>query len=587
MHKRDSSANQQSEVSLPLVIAVTGHRDLVAEEIPAIEDRVKKLFIELGQRYPANRLVVMSPLAEGSDCLVGKIAVEMEIELVVPLPKPVDKYLQGFRSEEAVEKFRSIYSKADTVFELPQNCPPTPDHVDPGVWESDYPYATLGAYLSAHCHILLAIWDGKPSDHLGGTAQVVKFHHDDAMPGIVSKSTTSQQMLVDDESDLVFHIVCSRSRENSEPHPDLKPLDWFWFTKDETNPRSKELPLQHELIFRRSTEFSEDAIALSQKIEEEAYSLIDDYDDAALPVGIRNIDRMFGIADTLAIHYQRKSILTLRITHVLAFLMGLMFILYSDLESSRSYLILFLGIFGLAWVVHALSSKGNWNRRYLDYRTLAEGLRVQFYWAAAGVNAESKWKFPHDNYLQSQDPEFGWIRNVMRVAGFRCDAECVQNPQNLEFVLQQWVGGETGGQLNYFRIKARDRHNKSRLTGNLGRLSLIASVLIVFLFVLLGPMLPESIADILTVIMGSTLLLFGVREGYAYATAEKELMKQYEYMLGIYSSAQRRLDEASDDEEKRQILLALGRSALSEHSDWILMHRERTLDEGEIWRLGS
>ncbi len=64
-------------------------------------------------------------------------------------------------------------------------------------------------------------------------------------------------------------------------------------------------------------------------------------------------------------------------------------------------------------------------------------------------------------------------------------------------------------------------------------------------------------------------------------------MKQYEYMLGIFSSAQRRLDDARDDEEKRQILLALGRSALSEHSDWILMHRERTLDEGEIWRLGS
>ena len=58
-------------------------------------------------------------------------------------------------------------------------------------------------------------------------------------------------------------------------------------------------------------------------------------------------------------------------------------------------------------------------------------------------------------------------------------------------------------------------------------------------------------------------------------------------MLSIYSNAQRRLAEAGDDAEKRQILLALGQSALNEHADWLLMHRERSLDEGEIWRMGS
>ena len=32
-----------------------------------------------------------------------------------------------------------------------------------------------------------------------------------------------------------------------------------------------------------------------------------------------------------------------------------------------------------------LRSRGDWQRRYLDYRVLAEALRVQFYWAIAGV----------------------------------------------------------------------------------------------------------------------------------------------------------------------------------------------------------
>ena len=83
------------------------------------------------------------------------------------------------------------------------------------------------------------------------------------------------------------------------------------------------------------------------------------------------------------------------------------------------------------------------------------------------------------------------------------------------------------------------------------------------------------------------LLLFGIRQGYAYATAEKDLIKQYEFMLRIFHNAYRRLDNTEDPVEQRQILMALGGSALDEHAEWILMHRDRSIDQGEIWRIGS
>jgi hypothetical protein len=88
----------------------------------------------------------------------------------------------------------------------------------------------------------------------------------------------------------------------------------------------------------------------------------------------------------------------------------------------RVFLYAFLGFFVAATVVHMIGKRSQWQRKYLDYRTLAEGLRVQLYWAAAGVNAGSKSKFTHDTFLQTQDPDLGWIRNVMRVAGTECDA---------------------------------------------------------------------------------------------------------------------------------------------------------------------
>ena len=53
-----------------------------------------------------------------------------------------------------------------------------------------------------------------------------------------------------------------------------------------------------------------------------------------------------------------------------------------------------------------------WRRyehRFHDYRALAEGLRVQMYWNAAGITACAA-----DHYLRRQRSEFEWIRQALR-----------------------------------------------------------------------------------------------------------------------------------------------------------------------------
>lgn len=581
------SAQPQQDYALPLVIAVTGHRNLVASELPEIRSRVRALLSELQTKYPYNKLKLLSPLAEGADLEVAEIALELGIGLIVPLPKSREEYVQEFQLDASKERFESCCLRAESVFTLAIDLPAVPEGIDAHTWQRDFPYAQLGTFLSAHCHILLAIWDGHQSKHLGGTAQVVKFHHDDIMPGVTPANIATQRMLLDDESDLVYHIVCSRDDSAHEAHPEHEPVNVYWFTKDEANPRASQLPQQHELIFQRSSEFSQDALKYSERIQAESTSLLAGVAPDLLPSGINEVDRLYCIADWLAIHYQKKTLRTLIMTHVMAFLMGMMFILYSDMQSNRYFLIAFLGFFGAASLTHFLSKRGYWHRKYLDYRTLAEGLRVQFYWSAAGVVPESKWKFAHDDYLQSQNPEFGWIRNVMRVAGIYCDGRGYNDSAGVEFAIDEWVGAPDSGQLGYFKRKASERIRRNRLTENLGKASLLTSVFTVFIFILFGQKIGESQQVALTVFMGGTLLLFAVREGYAYATATKELIKQYEFMLRIYDNAHKRLRQAKSLDEKRLILSALGQSALDEHSDWILMHRERSLDESEIWRMGS
>ncbi|HET9662676.1 MAG TPA: hypothetical protein VFP00_00490, partial [Burkholderiales bacterium] len=72
----------------PLVVGVTGHRDLVAAEVAGIEAIVRRVFDDLQERFPGRPLRVLSPLAEGADRLVALIAEELGLELYVPLPMP-------------------------------------------------------------------------------------------------------------------------------------------------------------------------------------------------------------------------------------------------------------------------------------------------------------------------------------------------------------------------------------------------------------------------------------------------------------------------------------------------------------------
>jgi len=574
--------------AVPLVVAVTGHRDLLSAEIPAIRKRVKELFTTLRNDYPDRRLQVMSALAEGADQLVAEVALEEGICLVVPLPMQRSVYRDDFGSAESKSRFDALCVQASDCFELPLVRGSTDEGISEPGEQRTLQYAQLGVFLCAHCHILLAVWDGKATDKLGGTGQVVQFHHDDIMPGYTPKQEASRLMLVDDESDLVYHIVCSRDRPGGAPDEGLEPLDWSWFTKDRDRPRSRVMPGQHRLIFEHSAEFSRDAIRHVEAIDAKKYPLYTPDVAAALPPGVEDINQLFCIADWLAIHFQQKVLLTLRATHFLAFLMGLMFILYTDVRGLSYYMFAFLLFFLVSATVQYRANRQGWHRKYLDYRALAEGLRVQFFWATAGIGNDNASKFTHDSFLQTQDPELGWIRNIMRVAGTHSDAARSSSDAGLAFVLREWIGDTTGrGQLGYFAAKSVDKIKRNRLTERLGRLSLLTSIAVVAIFVFMGSRLPGGWSSPLMVAMGAMLLIYGIRQGYGYATAEKDLIKQYEFMLRLFQSARRRLDTTDDPEEQRQILQALGDSALDEHADWILMHRDRAIDQGEVWRMGS
>ena len=571
---------------VPLVVAVTGHRDLVPAEIPLIRARVRAFLTELRDAYPGRPVAVMSPLAEGADRLVAEEAISLGMPLTVPLPMPKEIYLRDFQTAESRAEFERLCAAAVDVFELPL----TPGNTEASIAEHGpnraRQYAQAGVFLCAHCHVLLALWDGKQSEKLGGTSQVVRFHHDDVMPGYTPRATSSRLTLAEDESDLVYHIVCSRDRPGGAPAEGLAPLDTAWFTTDEERPRTPTMPARHLQVFERTNEFSREAQAHAEAIDRERYPLLTEEQAGRFHPGLLDINQVFCAADWLAIHYQKRFMFTLRASHISAFLIGLAYLSYTDYNSTRSLIFVILGLMAATVGLGQLAARGAWHRKYLDYRTLAEGLRVQFYWAAAGVTSGNVTKFAHDNFLQMQDPDLGWIRNVMRVAGTECDVAPCMDPEGLAFVIGEWIGDANSGQLGYYRRKGAERLARHEATERVGRLGLIATGAALAALLFVGSGIPDAVRDPIVYIMGCILLLVGVRKSYAQGTAESELIKQYEFMYRTFRNARRRLDAAENDVERRRILKILGDASLEEHAEWILMHRERALDQSETARLG-
>jgi hypothetical protein len=563
-----------------LTIGVTGHRDLLADEIPALKKLVRDFFLQLKSDYPDLDLQLITPLAEGSDRLVTDVAMEMGIDLIVPLPMPQAEYEKDFSSADAVQAFRDSLDSARVIHlrTLPeaQGRAVTPA-------DRDRQYAQLGVFISNHSQILLTLWDGKLSTATGGTAGVVKYHLTAVMPGF-SVAEESPNLLADNENDLAYHIVCSRDRANGQPKDGLQPLQTAWVTAHFGLETGDRMPLEYEVMLNRLQDFDRDEERYRGIIAKEGADLLESAPDIELPIGTRTISDQHRTADWLAIHFQKRISLSLIAIHSIAVLIGLIFIIYSEFDGLDFLVNFFLLAFVAGFILFKLGEQRQWHRKHLDYRALAEGLRVQFYWSLAGVIDVQSAEFAYDNFLQKQDVDLGWIRHVMRNVSLSRSRDQIPPPEWVDWVIEQWVGDESGetGQLAYYRRKELEKAKRFRRTTLLGRVALWMGILIAILLAATGMDMPDFQRNILLVLMGIFPLIAGIRDAYSHKKAEKELIKQYRFMSGILSNARRLLDSSDDPEFRRRVLKALGNAALEEGAEWILMHRERPLEHTGI-----
>lgn len=157
-----------------LRVGITGHIGLDPTRMPELERGIEEAIRRIEQAFPNRYLTVFSPLAVGADRLVARKLLEREAtRLIAVLPVPAEDYLNDFgptdlhhidyESAELRQEFRHwISHRAIEVIPMPPSA------------TRNEAYEKAGFYIADHSDVMIAVWDGLPSQGRGGTAEIVE-----------------------------------------------------------------------------------------------------------------------------------------------------------------------------------------------------------------------------------------------------------------------------------------------------------------------------------------------------------------------------------------------------------------------------
>ena len=401
--------------------------------------------------------------------------------------------------------------------------------------ERDGRYAAAGEYVAAYCDVLIALTDkpiGRPEDAVSDPGQ---------SPGARAIAELKRRGITPDRLPIlpalswadngpVIHVYSPREpkeggvasssspQQAGEDSGDagkllemLYPYDWSssGASKEDDNPEwVREGREALESVAEHLREFNSETVsnptreseAFAEMLRGEEHGVKQERRGLQIPTAGEpykaTLDRLARARRRVADWSDRdnRTVIRLKTTmFCLAFCVVLFLSLAENWEVSGLvapvrlvFFLIALALMLAIWFAHLAGKKPA--KRRDDYRAIAEGQRVQFYWTACG-SCESV----ASNYLQRQRGELGWIRNVISSIAFpyepcrvwfkqlsRSDSQSV-----LKSIQNSWLDG----QHSYFR------HQKERLTRRERVLSVYSTVLVSTGVILQGFLLwyPESI----------------------------------------------------------------------------------------------
>lgn len=529
-----------------MVVGVTGHRDVPADAVPQLQARFAAVLDDLQQTYPHTQLLVLSALAAGADMLAAQTALERGHAVYAVLPMPQEQYEEDFTPPQR-DAFRNILARcAQTIVTY---------HGDDRVQG----YAAAGTTIAYYSHLLVAFWDGLEGQGTGGTASVVAMRKT-GIPDVV------KGQLIPYLPDIgpILHIVTPRT---NKPKPESA------FLTIESYPQRFDGDLR------------------SKDDYEAALRNLDRFNRDTQCADVTSLDDLRARTDKTANELQKKYLRSLTSMYIAAIVAGSAQILIIGPQAVAWR----IGILVIAFLIFWKARREDYENRYQDYRAIAEGLRVQNAWCCAGLSD----RMVDAAYSRMQYSELQWIRMAIRTAYVvtRSYEPCAAPSTPLNGDCATWITDQRA----YYKKAAPREKKRLQMLADASKIFMATCIAVTAIAIIAGlrsqphppalllgfGWLPYSAwlahhQEILKLLQTAPIALAAMvalmLRFYSQQRGYNENARRYAHMYNVFDYAQKRLDKLGNtttNGDAATILHELGREALIEHSDWLVLHRER------------
>lgn len=570
---------------LTLNVGITGHRAsilppaLIDELVPVVDEVFRELAAGMHRLHERERtlfdpapprLRLHTPLASGADQLAARSARASAFEIRALLPFAPDDYRADFTEQAERADFERELKAADQLFSLPGQRS-----------DEEGAYVLVGKAVVAAADILVAIWDGGAANGPGGTGHVVDQALANGVPVI--------HLLVDRNGGQSGTLRLLTDGEGGTPKVDLfgAPDTYDALLGDTLLPHTAD-ERQHIADYyaettRRHNWRLEYPLLLTTLFVKSLPRAA--WREAAPPTsdrGQRPDLATYAWANVLAIRYAQMfrsghvANYILSASAVLLALVGLL------LPAAKVFLVIAeLGAIGLLFLNTRAGTEGDWHRRWLQYRHLAESLRPLFFLKGTGlISTPFRSDFVRGNAHRETGAD--WTRWYAAAIWREMDSPVGSiGPAETASLARQFSEEQIIPQADYHRVNAARMSKLDHRLHEVGNF-LIGAVICVCCLYLVGYVFIHDVAKSLTnafIFLTAGLpavgaAVFGLRGHGEHLLAASRSVSS---ATALDSSAFR-LAKVSDTESLAREFEHAASIMLADLNEWTIAYRERSLE---------
>ena len=249
-------------------------------------------------------------------------------------------------------------------------------------------------------------------------------------------------------------------------------------------------------------------------------------------------------------------------------LFALSFLLYFtvfgfDFYNSFSILVLLLAII----LIYLWAEKKQYHKKYMEYRVLAESLRIQDYISKAGIDERISDRLP----LLIQN-DIGWVKEVLE--------ELPLNHYEKQPILHFWIED----QLNYHQSAIKKANRRKKLYDNLSDLSIVLTVISYFTILVLELLISNQViveeglvftpVD-LKLYLGLISVVALLYNSIYGKKSLPEMIGNHERMISLYNDAKK---EIENNGESVELAMFLADECLIENSLWYAFQKQNKIE---------